>query len=289
MDHMLETKEIGEAATINAMVPSPFRIQNIRRDTHDTFTMELTPEGNGKEFSFLPGQFNMLYVYGVGEVPISICGDPGNRNVLIHTTRAVGTVTKAMRRLKRNGVIGVRGPFGTHWPVEKAVGSDVVIVAGGIGLPPLRPALYSILANREKYGKIVLLYGTRSPEDILYRAELERWRSRFDLEVHLTVDRAIDGWHGNVGVVTTLVKKASFDPDNAVAFVVGPEIMMRYTILELTKRGLAKSNLYVSMERNMKCAIGLCGHCQLGGVFVCKDGPVFPFEAIETLFSLREI
>jgi len=287
MEHMPEIQE--EQHLSNGMVPSLFRVENVRRDTHDTFTLELVPAGNGQKFSFLPGQFNMLYVFGVGEVPISICGDPAERHVLVHTTRAVGTVTKAMRRLKRNDVIGVRGPFGTHWPVEKAEGCDVVIVAGGIGLPPLRPALYSILAHREKFGKIVLLYGTRSPEDILYKSELERWRSRFDLEVHITVDRALDGWHGNVGVVTTLIKKATFDPDNTIAFTVGPEVMMRYTILELTKRGIEKSHLYVSMERNMKCGIGLCGHCQLGGVFVCKDGPVFRYDTIEALFSLREI
>ena len=287
MEHMLEVHE--EKLLSNSMVPSLFRIGNVRRDTHDTFTLELVPEDKEKGVSFQPGQFNMLYVFGVGEVPISICGDPADHTVLTHTTRAVGTVTKAMRKLKKNDVVGVRGPFGTHWPVENAAGSDVVIVAGGIGLPPLRPAVYSILAQREKFGKIVLLYGTRSPEDILYKSELERWRSRFDLDVHITVDRAIDGWHGNVGVVTTLIKKAPFDPDNTVAFVVGPEVMMRYTILELTKRGVDKKSLYVSMERNMKCAIGLCGHCQLGGVFVCKDGPVFRYDAIETLFSMREI
>ena len=290
MEQMLEVREEEKVwVPARGMVPSLFRVESIRRDTHDTFTMELAPQSNGNGFAFLPGQFNMLYVFGVGEVPISICGDPANRKSLLHTTRAVGTVTKAMRKLKRNDVIGVRGPFGTHWPVEDAVGSDVVIVAGGIGLPPLRPALYSILAHREKYGRIILLYGTRSPEDILYKSELERWRSRFDLEVHITVDRAMDGWHGNVGVVTTLIKKASFEPDNTVAFVVGPEVMMRYTIQELTKRGIGKSSLYVSMERNMKCAIGLCGHCQLGGIFVCKDGPVFRYDEIEALFLQREI
>ena len=291
MEHMLEKikKEEKGAALPGAMMPSLFRIESARRDTHDTFTLELVPQGNGSGFTFLPGQFNMLYVHGVGEVPISICSDPANRKQLLHTIRAVGSVSGALRRLKRNDVLGVRGPFGTHWPVEEALGNDIVIVAGGIGLPPLRPALYSILAQREKYGKIVLLYGTRSPEDILYKSELERWRSRFDLEVRITVDRATNGWHGHVGVVTTLIKKATFDPDNTVAFVVGPEVMMRYTIQELTTRGVGKSNLYVSMERNMKCAIGLCGHCQLGGIFVCKDGPVFRYDKLEPLFSLREI
>ena len=165
----------------------------------------------------------------------------------------------------------------------------MVIVAGGIGLAPLRPALYSLLAHREKYGKIVLLYGTRSPADILYKNELERWRSRFDLEVYITVDRAMEGWRGNVGVVTNLIRKAPFDPDNTAAMVCGPEVMMRYAILELNKRGVKLSDMYVSMERNMKCAVGLCGHCQLGNVFVCKDGPVFRYDLIEELFSLREI
>lgn len=287
MEHMLEVED--EPGVSNSMVPALFSVQNVRKDTHDTFTLELAPKGNGGGFAFLPGQFNMLYVFGVGEVPISICGDPANRNVLVHTTRAVGNVTKAMRKLRRNDVIGVRGPFGTHWPVEEATGSDIVFVAGGIGLPPLRPALYTVLANRDKYGKIVLLYGTRSPEDIVYKSELERWRARFDLEVHITVDRASEGWRGNVGVVTTLIKKAPFDPDNTTALVVGPEVMMRYTIMELAKRGVKKSDMYVSMERNMKCGIGLCGHCQLGSVFICKDGPVFRYDAIETLFLQREI
>jgi NAD(P)H-flavin reductase len=288
MDHMLEVEK--NAGTIsNAMLPALYRIENVRKDTDDTFTLELVPQGDGDGFTFSPGQFNMLYVFGVGEIPISICGDPARKDLLVHTTRAVGTVTKALRKLKRNDVIGVRGPFGTHWPVEDVTGSDVVIIAGGIGLPPLRPALYSLLAQREKYGKIVLLYGTRSPADILYKNELERWRARFDLEVHITVDRGMEGWHGNVGVVTTLIKKAPFDPDNTVAFVVGPEVMMRYAILELHKRGVESSSIYLSMERNMKCAIGLCGHCQLGNVFVCKDGPVFRYDKMQELFSLREI
>ncbi len=267
--------------------PSLCRIDSVRKETHDTFTLELVPQGSG--FVFKPGQFNMLYVFGVGEIPISISGDPGKTDLLVHTTRAVGAVTKAMRSLKRGDMIGVRGPFGSHWPVEEMAGNDIVIVAGGIGLAPLRPALYHVLAQRERYGKIVLLYGTRSPADILYKNELERWRSRFDLEVYITVDRAVERWRGNVGVVTTLIRKAPFDPDNTVALVCGPEVMMRYTVLELHKRGIALPHMFVSMERNMKCAVGLCGHCQLGSVFICKDGPVFRYDSIEPLFSLREI
>jgi NAD(P)H-flavin reductase len=288
MEHTLEVEKEKREVLSNAMLPALCCIESVRKDTHDTFTVELVPKGDRSGFAFLPGQFNMLYVLGVGEIPISISGDPARREVLVHTTRAVGTVTKAMRKLKRKDVVGVRGPFGSHWPVEDMAGSDIVIVAGGIGLAPLRPALYALLAQREKYGKIVLLYGTRSPADILYKNELERWRSRFDLEVYITVDRAMEAWRGNVGVVTTLIRKSPFDPDNTIAMVCGPEVMMRYAILELNKRGVQMPNIYVSMERNMKCAIGLCGHCQLGNVFICKDGPVFRYDTIEKLFLLRE-
>ena len=271
------------------MVPSPYRVQRVRQDTYDTFTLELQSTNGAERFCFSAGQFNMLYVFGVGEVPISISGDPAIPVTLVHTTRAVGTVTKAMRQLKRGDMLGVRGPFGTHWPVEEAIGNDVVIVAGGIGLAPLRPALYALLANREKFGKVVLLYGTRTPSDILFRRELESWRSRLDLEVYVTVDRATGNWRGNVGVVTTLIPKAPFDPRNAVALVCGPEIMMRFTILELQKRGVAAENIFLSMERNMKCAVGFCGHCQFGPTFICKDGPVFRYDRIKDLFTKREI
>ena len=175
-------------APAEPMLPEVFRIQRVVKESYDTFTLELEPDRGNRVFPFEPGQFNMLYVFGVGEIPISISGDPLHPETLIHTTRAVGTVTKAMGALKPGDVIGVRGPFGTEWPVRAAKGYDVVFVAGGIGLAPLRPALYHILAHREKYGRIVLLYGCRSPEDILFRRELEKWRARFDLEIYVTVD-----------------------------------------------------------------------------------------------------
>lgn len=271
------------------MLPAPYRVQRVRQDTYDTFTLELQSAAAANDFQFSAGQFNMLYVFGVGEVPISISGDPAKPATLIHTTRAVGTVTKAMRKLKRGEVLGVRGPFGTQWPVAAAAGNDAVIVAGGIGLAPLRPALYALLAQREKFGKVVLLYGTRTPSDILFRRELESWRSRLDLEVYVTVDRATGNWRGNVGVVTTLIAKAPFDPRNALAMVCGPEIMMRFTVLELQKRGVAAESIYLSLERNMKCAVGFCGHCQYGPKFICKDGPVFRYDHIKELFTKREI
>ncbi len=271
------------------MLPQLYRVQRVRREIPDTFTLELEPEEGVEVPPFASGQFNMLYVFGVGEIPISISGDPARRRPLVHTTRAVGTVSKAMRELKPEDVIGVRGPFGSHWPIERAMGKDVVIVAGGIGLAPLRSAMYQIISQREKYGKVVLLYGARTPEDILYRREVEHWRAHFDLEVYVTVDNATGKWRGSVGVVTRLIPRAPFDPLNTAAMICGPEIMMRFTAAELEKRGVATENIFVSMERNMKCAIGQCGHCQYGPHFVCKDGPVFQYSRVQHLLTKWEI
>jgi NAD(P)H-flavin reductase len=289
MESIPDIETGGARGALEPMLPALFQIRAVRNETRDTFTLELKPADGPAEFSFKAGQFNMLYAFGVGEVPISISGNPTDSSALVHTIRSVGTVTKALRSLRRGKLLGVRGPFGSHWPVVEAAGSDMVIVAGGIGLAPLRPALYHVLSQREKYGKVVLLYGTRTPDDILYRRELERWRSRFDLEIAVTVDRAPSGWRGNVGVVTSLIPRLPFDPLNTVAMVCGPEVMMRFTVQELQKRGIRGEDIYVSMERNMKCAIGFCGHCQYGPVFICKDGPVFSYNRIRDLFGLREI
>ena len=194
-----------------------------------------------------------------------------------------------MAALKRGAVLGVRGPFGSAWPVDAAEGSDVVLVAGGVGLAPLRPAIYHILANRSRYGRFVILYGARTHRDILFRDQLERWSSRLDTFVDVTVDRASGDWHGNVGVVTKLLVRRGFDPDNTVAMVCGPETMMRFTIRALNDEGVRDDRIHVSMERNMKCAVGFCGHCQFGGHFVCRDGPVFRFDRIEDMFRIREL
>jgi NAD(P)H-flavin reductase len=278
---------------LDPMLPVPHRIERVRRETHDVFTLELRPVNDAPVMQFAPGQFNMLYVFGTGESAISISGDPNNNNKLIHTIRAVGTVTNAMQKLKRGDVIGVRGPFGSAWPVIEAEGSDVVIVTGGIGLAPLRPVIYHVLANREKYERFVLLFGARSPRDLLFARELEKWRGQFDFQVEVTLDTATSSsgsdWRGNIGVVTTLIPRAQFDPLDSVAMICGPEVMMRFTVQELTKRGLNTNRIFVTMERNMKCAIGFCGHCQYGPHFVCKDGPVFRFDRIAGLFGKREI
>jgi NAD(P)H-flavin reductase len=271
------------------MLTHAYSVKRIQQETYDTFTFELKPKSDIQTKSFAPGQFNMLYAFGVGEVPISISGDPAKREVLIHTTRAVGPVTNAMKKLRRGDIIGVRGPFGTSWPMEEAKGCDVVIVAGGIGMAPLRPSLYQLLSERQHYGKVFLLYGARTPADLLYQREMEQWQARSDLKVGITVDRALRWWRGNVGVVTTLIPKADFDPTSTMAMVVGPEIMMRFTVAELEKRGLADDKIYISMERNMKCGFGFCGHCQLGPFFVCKDGPVFRYDRIKPFFGKGEI
>lgn len=277
------------AAAADPMVPAPYRIAHVKRENHDTFTLELEAVAGPTHFSFQPGQFNMLYVHGVGEIPISISGDPARSDRIFHTTRAVGPVTRAMQRLREGDVLGVRGPFGTSWPVAAARGRDIFLVAGGIGLAPLRPAAYQLISGRELFGKVMLLYGARTPRDLLFTSELRAWSRRRRLDTRTTVDRASDPWRGNVGVVTTLIPQLMFDAKNAIAMICGPEIMMRFTAMALQARGVLRQNIYVSMERNMKCAIGLCGHCQYGPEFICKDGPVFPLERIERLFPIREL
>ena len=279
-------KEKGRAPAPESLVPVPVRVTRVRREMAGVATLELTP---ASAFGFVPGQFNMLYVFGLGEVAISLSGDPAEESRIVHTVRAVGAVSSAITRLRRNDVIGVRGPYGSYWPVLDSEGNDVVIVAGGLGLAPLRPVIYRVLAHRERYGRIVLLYGARGPADILYRRELEAWRRRLDVDITVTVDHAAADWRGNVGVVPALIGRAPIDPDRTVAMVCGPEIMMRFTIDALRQRGLGIDRIFLSMERNMKCAIGFCGHCQFGPAFVCRDGPVFRFDRVAPFFSLREI
>lgn len=271
------------------MVPTLFEVERIRRETPDAFTLTLRPAESGSLFPFAPGQFNMLYRFGVGEVPISISGDPAKVERLVHTIRAVGAVTRGLASLRPGEAVGVRGPFGRGWPMEEARGKDVVIVAGGIGIAPLRPAIYELLRRRQQYGRVVLLYGARTPRDLLYRQELERWRGRFDVDVLVTVDRGDADWRGHVGVVTTLFPWASFDAGDCMAMVCGPEVMMRFTVAELRARGVPDDRIYLSLERNMKCAVGLCGHCQFGPFFVCRDGPVFRYDRIKPFFGKREI
>jgi NAD(P)H-flavin reductase len=281
-----KAKEEGRVPAPESPLPVPVRVSRVRREIAGVTTLELTPPS---AFGFVPGQFNMLYMFGLGEVAISLSGDPAEESRVVHTVRAVGAVSQAITRLRRNDVIGMRGPYGSYWPVLDSDGSDIAIVAGGLGLAPLRPVIYHVLAHRERYGRVAVLYGARGPADILYRRELEAWRRRLDIDITVTVDHAAADWRGNVGVVPALIGRAPIDPDHTVAMVCGPEIMMRFTIDALQQRGLALDRIFVSMERNMKCAIGFCGHCQFGPTFVCRDGPVFRFDHIAPFFNIREI
>jgi NAD(P)H-flavin reductase len=279
---------MAEAAPASLFLPTAYRIRRRRRETADTWTLELEPAAGGEVLRFAPGQFTMVYAFGAGEVPISISGDPGRTDRLVHTIRVAGATTRAICSVKRGGVLGIRGPYGTAWPVERAEGGDLVIAAGGIGLAPLRPALYAALERRDAFRRVVLLYGGRSPDQLLYTSELERWRSA-GADVHVTVDRAGDQWRGPVGVVTTLLERADFDPAAATALVCGPEVMIRFTAAGLVASGVPPERVHLSLERNMKCALGQCGRCQFGPVFVCGDGPVFSYAAIEPLLSVPEL
>lgn len=273
----------------DAMMTYPVTIRKVIWENDDTFTLTLDMNGTLGEFSFLPGQFNMLYVYGIGEAAISISSDPSRTGTLDHTIHRVGTVTTALSQKKRGDVIGVRGPYGSSWPLDVAQKRDVCVITGGIGLAPLRPVIYSLLKKRDEYGRIIILYGGRSPLDLLYRVELERWEDAKNVEVLVTVDRGDSSWKGHIGVVTSLLSYIKLDSRNTIAYVCGPEIMMKYTIDELERRGLPLDRVYLSMERNMKCAVGFCGHCQYGPTFICKDGPVFPLPRIRPLLDRKEL
>ncbi len=273
----------------SVLLPERFSVRRVSRETRDTSTIEIAPIEGASDRRFAPGQFNMLYAFGIGEVPISISGDPSLPGPFVHTIRAVGAVSRALCSLKRDAALGVRGPFGTSWPLDAAAGRDVVLVTGGIGLAPLRPVVRAILSDRGRYGRVTLLLGARTPGDLLFRRELESWRGRLDFDVRVTVDAAAPDWRGDVGVVTKLIPEARVDAANAVAMICGPEIMMRYSLSALRDRGLTPDRAYVSMERNMKCAVGICGHCQYGPVFLCKDGPVFRFDRLLPWFGRREL
>jgi NAD(P)H-flavin reductase len=229
----------------------------------------------------------MVYAFGIGEVPVSVSATGGG--VLTHTVRAVGAVTRAVCVSAPGSVLGIRGPFGNTWPVEDAVGSDVVVVAGGIGLAPLRGAVHEILRRRGDFGDVSLLYGSRTPADLLFRRELGSLRGRFDLHVDVTVDVAQGGWHGKVGVVPKLIADAHFDPAATTALVCGPEIMMHFAARALLERGVAADSIYLSMERNMRCGLGHCVHCQLGPTLICRDGPVYRYAELEPLMAVREL
>ncbi len=267
------------------------RLERVRQEIASvaTYWLRIDDQAIAKEYRFLPGQFNMLYLPGCGEVAISLSGSAeSNEQQLVHTIRVVGRVTEAIARLPVGSTIGVRGPFGSSWPIDVCQGKDVVIVTGGLGMAPLRPMIYWIMNHRSDFGRVVLLYGARSPDLVLYTDELDSWRAH-EIEIQQTVDRADDAWSGAVGVVPLLLDRLpGLRPDSTEVVTCGPEIMMHYAALSARKRGIPKQSIWLSMERNMQCAVGLCGHCQLGSTFVCRDGPVFRYDALEPFLRIRD-
>jgi anaerobic sulfite reductase subunit B len=270
-------------------LPARYRIASRAAETHDTVTLGLEPVDQPIG-AHLPGQFTMLYAFGVGEVPISVSGPAGHG--LVQTIRSVGAVTEALCEADPGQLIGVRGPFGTHWRVADAAGRDLILVAGGIGLAPLRGALLAALSARERYRRIVLLIGARSPGELVFAGELAAWRAG-GADVLVTVDRAEAGWTGHVGVVTQLIDqlidRAQIDPAGALVLVCGPEVMMRLTARELCARGVLPGNIRLSLERNMRCGTAECGHCQLGPLLLCRDGPVVSYAQAAPLLTIREL
>jgi NAD(P)H-flavin reductase len=268
------------------MTPALFRVTAREQDTADTWTLTLEPTSGGSA-PIAPGQFVMVYAFGIGEVPISVSGPPYQPDTVVLTVRAVGAVTAAICNSAPGDMLGLRGPLGNAWPIDEAEGHDVVVVAGGIGLAPLRPVVYRVLERRDRYGTVSVLYGARTPGDLLYAELLEEWRDAIAVEV--TVDAPSHGWDGQIGVVPKLIETAEFRPDRTTAFVCGPEIMMRYAALGLVARDVPETRVVLSMERHMDCGVGLCGHCQLGPTLICRDGPVYPYDQLGPLMAVREL
>ena len=287
---LLNTAAHSAGNASKLLLPSWAEVVKIVPETEGVSTLHLRltdPEVRNR-YRFEPGQFNMLYIPGCGEAAISMSSDLETADgLLVHTIRHIGNVTKAASRLKMGDVVGVRGPFGTSWPLETVQGMDVVIACGGIGLPPLRGAIYRIIRDRAKYGKVTLLYGARTPADLMYPAEYEDWK-KADIELSVTVDRGDDTWTGRVGVVPMWFYNFRVDPHKTAVMTCGPEIMMRFVIYEALARRIPPEHIYVSLERNMKCGQGACGHCQQGPYFICKDGPVFPFSSLQSIFNVEE-
>lgn len=266
--------------------PFPAVVRSIQPETPGvaTFRLEFHDRKRQEQYRDQPGQFNMIYLPGIGEVPISVSGVAGEGPGIAHTIRSVGRVTRVIENLKPGAMVGLRGPYGRGWPLEEAAGRDVLVVAGGLGLAPLRPAIMALLANRDRYGRLVLLYGARLPADLLFTREYESWQKR-GMELTVTVDRADPSWTGPVGVVPSLIAKLTLVPDRTIVLTCGPEIMMRFSIFEAIGDKVPPAQIYLSQERNMHCAVGLCGHCQIGPEFVCKDGPVFPYPVLAPFFK----
>ncbi|MBN2469508.1 MAG: FAD/NAD(P)-binding protein [Anaerolineae bacterium] len=264
-------------------MPTPARILDIKDHTaiEKVFKIELP---SGFSLNHRPGQFVQISVLGVGEAPISISSSPSRSNGTFEVcVRRVGSVTNAMHAMKPGDMLAIRGPFGRGFPVERFRGKDILFVPGGLGLAPLRSLINEVLDERGKYGRVIILYGTKSPADILFANEIEEWKQRTDIEFHMTVDNPDENWTGNAGVITTLFPKVQIHPRNMVAVVVGPPVMYRFVLMELLGKGIAEGNIWFSFERHMKCGVGKCGHCQMHHIYTCQEGPSFSYAEIKHL------
>jgi len=273
----------------SAMSPVPYRVRSRVAENRDSATLRLEPVREPLMHP-LPGEFMMMYAFGVGEIAISVSGVPTVADdTITHTIRSVGAVSRALHEAQPGTLIGMRGPFGTNWGLDDADGRDLVIVAGGVGLAPLRPVVLGALAERDRFGRVTLIAGARSRDDFLFDEELAGWARDSAIDVHLTVDVPIQGWPGEVGFVTEPLRRLPLRPERTTAFLCGPEPMMRNGALELLRKGMTASDIRVSLERNMQCGIGWCGHCQLGPLLLCRDGPVVGYDVAEPLLQVREL
>ena len=288
MTLLTNTKPITDCSS-DPMLPSWAEIIKIEEEAPGvkTFWLKFDDPELRKEFSFKPGQFNLLTIPGYGEAAISISSDTKNKEAIGHTIRITGDVTNAIDRLGVGGKLGSRGPYGSCWPLEELKGRDIYIAAGGIGLPPLRPAIYQIIDNREDYGRVVVIYGARTPEDLQFTDEYAAWEEN-GVETMICVDSCGDDWTGLVGVVPMLFYSLRIDGKKGSLLTCGPEIMMHFAAYEAIARRVPRERIFVSLEKNMKCGFGSCGHCQLGPYFVCKDGPVFSYEQIGPYLEVED-
>jgi NAD(P)H-flavin reductase len=268
------------------MLPARYTVVLRTVETRDSTTLAFAPVDDPLP-DFQPGQFTMIHVPGVGEIAVSISGDPRYQATLVQTVRAVGAVSRAIHDATPGTILGMRGPFGTSWDLPSAAGADLLLVAGGIGLAPLRPVLLSALHERNRYGRITLVLGARTPAELLYRDQIRHWAEKVNLLS--TVDHPTPGWHGRVGLVTKPLAEIDLDPARTVAFLCGPEVMMRFSAESLLRRGMPAERIRLSLERNMKCGVGLCGHCQLGPLLVCRDGPVVHYGQVADLLPVKEL
>ena len=266
-------------------LPEVARILGVADETPDTktFALRFRDRKNGNGYHFLPGQFVELSVFGHGEAPFCIASSPTRPDTLETTVRRTGELTDALHRLRNGNEVGIRGPFGNGFDVGAAHGKDLLFVGGGIGLPPLRSLIWNVLDERDRFGKVTILYGARTPHDLVYKDELRRWAERSDVEFRVTVDVAEPGWTGTVGVVPVLFDKVTLRPSSTLAYVCGPPVMIRFVVRDLLDRGFKEEAVISTFERMMQCGIGKCNHCAIGHRYVCRDGPVFNCAQIREL------